>query len=122
MFCTLVLYYRSSEIFQQIFSVEKFPNYGSFYFIDEKFKVKYFRGCMTSSKHFHLEHTGISLAIIYARSMRSLMLPGLAFHKLIRVIRFLQKASFNCSAIFAGYVQDLVQNLASLARKILGRF
>ena len=35
------------------------------YFIDKKFKVKYFRGCMTSSKYFYLEH--ISLAIIYAR-------------------------------------------------------
>ena len=34
------------------------------YFIDKKFKVTYFRGCMASSKYFYLEH--ISLAIIYA--------------------------------------------------------
>ena len=33
------------------------------YFIDKKFKVKYFRGYLTSSKYFYLEH--ISLAIIF---------------------------------------------------------
>ena len=33
------------------------------YFIDKKFKVKYFRGHMTSSKYFCFEH--ISLATIF---------------------------------------------------------
>ena len=33
------------------------------YFVDNKFKVKYFRGYMTSSKCFYLEH--ISLVIIH---------------------------------------------------------
>ena len=34
------------------------------YFTDKKFKVKHFRGYMTSSKYFYLQH--ISLAIIHA--------------------------------------------------------
>ena len=55
MFPTLLIYvyiYCSMEIFDRK------------YFIDKKFKVKYFRGCITSLKYFYLEH--ILLAIIYA--------------------------------------------------------
>ena len=59
---TLYLYFSNFHIGNPTV-VRKF--FDRKYFIDKKFKLKYLRGCMTSSKYFYLEHN--SLTIIYAR-------------------------------------------------------
>ena len=61
--CYLTFTCQLQNFYKPITVVRKF--FDRKYFIDKKFKVKYFRGCMTSSKYFYREHK--SLAIIYTR-------------------------------------------------------
>ena len=82
LFCTIGVLLSIYVIAMENTVVWKFFNRR--YSIDEKFKVKYFHGCMTSSKYFYLYH--ISLAIILMFVIATMVELGIDPGKLLLLI------------------------------------